>query len=271
MLEPSSTTTPDLGQAEFDKISDLTRDIAGISLTDAKKELVRSRISRRLRELGLSTFREYVTRVQNDKTELGRMIDALTTNKTSFFRESRHFDVFRSTTVPESARSGKLRIWSAACSTGEEPYTLAMIVRDAAPSRLDTKILATDISARVLEHARAATYSEEVVSSVPADLRRKHFRPAPGKDGHFVVAPETRQPVRLAWLNLMNEWPVRGPFDAIFLRNVMIYFEKPVQEWLVGRFHGLLRPGGKLFIGLAESLTGLQHEYRFGEPGVYIK
>jgi chemotaxis protein methyltransferase CheR len=201
------------------------------------------------------------------------MIDALTTNKTSFFREARHFDVLREQVLLPARRSAasRLRGWSAACSSGEEPYTLAMLVREHAREIPDTRLLATDLSNRVLERAKKGHYPIESLESVPEELRSRHFRRVPGEPDVMQVAPETRQLVRFAWLNLMEAWPLKGPFDFVFCRNVMIYFDKPVQEWLVQRFHGLLAPGGLLFIGLAESLTGLKHAYRFVEPGVYAR
>jgi chemotaxis protein methyltransferase CheR len=267
-----SQSTPELDDSVFEAITVMTRDLAGISMNDSKKELVRSRLGKRLRSLGMNDFPRYLDLVRHDREELARMIDALTTNKTSFFRESRHFDVLTSDVLrPAERRGTRLRGWSAACSTGEEPYTIAMLIREHARGVTDARILATDISPTVLERAKKAEYASELVESVPEELQRRHFRAAAGAPGRMVVAPETRSLVRFAFLNLMEDWPFKGPFDFIFCRNVMIYFEKPLQEWLVNRMAGLLAPGGLLFIGLAESLTGLKHGYRFQEPGVYVK
>ncbi len=271
MLVQPAHATPELESTVFDAISVLTRDIAGISLNDSKRELVRSRLGKRLRALGLDGFAVYLDLVRRDKRELGRMIDALTTNKTSFFREARHFDVLRESILRPALEQGQNRIrgWSAACSSGEEPYTIAMLLREHARTVADARILATDISARVLEKASRGEYAVELTESVPVELRARNFKKAGGD--LVCIAPETRGLVRFGWLNLMGDWPMKGPFDFIFCRNVMIYFEKSVQEWLVERMRALLRPGGHLFIGLAESLTGLQHGYRFQEPGVYVK
>ncbi|HEX5580706.1 MAG TPA: CheR family methyltransferase, partial [Gemmatimonadaceae bacterium] len=222
--------------------------------------------------LGMSDFSSYLDFVQAEASgaELREMIDALTTNKTSFFREPQHFDFLRAKVLP--ALEGRpLRIWSAGCSSGEEPYTLAMVLRDTLPARDadGSRILATDISARVLARARAATYTPEMLAELPPDLLRRHFAPAQG--GAHRVADPVRRMVSFARLNLMATWPMRGPFDAILCRNVMIYFDKPTQSRLVARFHDLLAPGGHLFVGHSESLTGLEHGFGYVQPAVYVK
>jgi chemotaxis protein methyltransferase CheR len=267
-----AATVPDLSDADFARVAELTHRVAGINLQRGKEGLVRARLARRVRAHGLDGFPAYLALVESERTgtELREMIDALTTNKTSFFREAQHFDFLRTTLLP--ARDGRrMRVWSAGCSSGEEPYTLGMVLRDALPASEAeaSRILATDISDRVLARAQEAVYPAELLAELPADLRRRHFTPA-GADGHRVADP-VRRLVRFARLNLMGSWPMRGPFDAIFCRNVMIYFDKPTQARLVARFWELLAPGGHLFVGHSESLTGLEHRFAYVQPAVYVK
>ncbi|MCS6861094.1 MAG: protein-glutamate O-methyltransferase CheR, partial [Abditibacteriales bacterium] len=167
-----------------------------------------------------------------------------------------------------------LRLWSAGCSSGEEPYSLAILLHEHLPNveRRDVRILATDISERMLTQAREAVYEEETVNDVPPLLLRKYFvcvRTQPTRA--YQVRDSVRALVRLARLNLMEAWPMRGPFDVIFCRNVMIYFDNPTRQRLVQRYYALLRPGGYLFVGHAESLTALTHDFRYVQPAVYVK
>lgn len=236
-----------------------------------KEGLVRARLAKRMRKLSIPDFAEYLELVGDSpaSAEFGEMVDALTTNKTSFLRERAHFDYLRDTVIPSLNNSA--RIWSAGCSSGEEAYTLAMLLLDnnvPADAR-DVRILATDISQRMLTTARAGTYSAEVMSDVPAEWQRRYWTRGP--DDVFVASPALRALVKFAPLNLMEHWPMRGPFDAIFCRNVMIYFDKHTQQRLVERFWTLLRPGGHLFVGHSESLTGTAHRFRYVQPAVYIR
>jgi len=261
---------PELETMEFEALSGLVYDVAGIHLHEGKRGLVRTRLTRRLKELGIRDFAAYVTLVRSPegRQELPRMVDILTTNKTSFFRESGHFDFLSTVLAPAwTAEKREIRIWSAGCSTGEEAYTLAMLLRrDLRGQR--GRILATDISDRVLERARTGIYTEKQVGEIPTELRKAAFTRRPGQDG-WSMHDDLRTMVRFARLNLMDAWPMRGPFHAIFCRNVMIYFDRPTQERLVNRFASLLAPGGYLFIGHAESLTGLQHPYTYVQPALY--
>jgi chemotaxis protein methyltransferase CheR len=261
----------DLTDAQFRHIGQLVGRIAGIQLPHGKESLVRSRIARRLRALDLDSVQKYLDFVDADatRTELAEMVDVLTTNKTSFFRENEHFRLLEREVLPALGhRGGPIRIWSAGCSTGEEPYTVAMIARDVLGARADAlRILATDISGHVLEKARVAEYDRERLADVPAALRDRHFEDA--RDGLLRVRCPTRDLVHFARLNLMAEWPMRGPFDVIFCRNVMIYFDKPTQERLVSRFADLLPDGGYLCVGHSESLSGLQHGLEYVQPATY--
>ncbi len=260
----------DLSPEQFGRISETVRSVAGIRLSPGKETLVRSRLSKRLRALGLSGFEAYLEHVQGDESggELAEMVDALTTNKTSFFRESAHFDFLVETVVPELAER-EPKLWSAGCATGEEPYTMAMVLSEHMPPSPDHKarILATDISRHSLASGGAGVYTASVVATIPDPLRRKYLRDH--GDGLYRVTDRLKAMTRFAQLNLMGEWPMRGPFDVIFCRNVMIYFDRETRERLVARFYTLLRDGGYLFVGHSESLTGLAHEFRYIQPAVY--
>ncbi len=272
--------TPELSEAQFTKISNLVKTRAGINLHDGKRELVRSRLTKRLRQLGLDTFDQYIQRVSMDRSgaELTTMLDILSTNLTHFFRESQHFDFLRALALPElmaTRRSMRhIRVWSAGCSSGEEPYTLAIVLNECVPpdQGWDVRILATDLSTQVLATAREGVYSAQRMKGTPPDLLSRYFTLTETKPEKLYKAkPAIRQMVHFARLNLMEPWPMQGPFDIIFCRNVMIYFDKPTQGQLVRRYHDVLAPGGYLFIGHSESLTGVQHDFDYVQPTVYRK
>jgi len=259
----------DLSPEQFGQISETVQTVAGIRLPPGKETLVRSRLAKRLRALGLDGFQAYLDHVHGDESgaELAEMVDALTTNKTSFFRESAHFDYLADHVLPAMAGRTDLKLWSAGCSSGEEPYTLAMVLAEHLPSEARARILATDISGHSLAAARTGVYTAAVAATVPDGLRRVHMQRLP--DDRYRVGERLRSMTRFARLNLMGEWPMRGPFDVIFCRNVMIYFDRETRERLVARFHGLLRDGGYLFVGHSESLTGLAHDFDYVQPAVY--
>lgn len=265
----------EISPAQFARVTQVLHEHAGIRMREGKEGLVRARLAKRLRKLGLPDFDAYLDFVEKEpsRREFAEMIDALTTNKTSFLRESSHFDYLRDSVF--STHTGPLRIWSAGCSSGEEPYTLAMLCNDsfADISKRDVKILATDLSHRVLATAKAAAYAADIMSDVPASWLQKYWtrtRDAQGRDV-YEAGPSLRRLVHFAKLNLMERWPMQGPFDAILCRNVMIYFDKATQQQLVERYWALLRPGGHLFVGHSESLTGLTHRFRYVQPAVYVK
>lgn len=269
--------SPELGEKQFQRISDMAYRLCGLNLHAGKEGLVKTRLSKRLRALGMESFDEYLRYVEGDRTgqELVEMIDALTTNKTGFFREAEHFEYLQHAILPRiTGRPRGVRVWSAGCSTGEEPYSIALVLCEALgePDRLQARILATDISARVLATARVGIYDEDAVQSVPTSMRYRYFTCVrAGQPRAYRVNDEVRALVRLARLNLMDDWPMRGPFDVIFCRNVMIYFDKPTQQRLLQRFWDLLEPGGYLLVGHSESLTALQHRFRYVQPAVYVK
>ncbi len=267
----------DLDAASFEQVSRILYKQSGITLNKDKHELVKSRLAKRIRATGMHGFEEYLVYVKQDKSgaELRGMIDVLTTNKTSFFRESAHFDYLRESLLPKMRKtSKKIRIWSAGCSTGEEPYTLAIVLREEISDidLMDVKILATDLSDRVLACARKAEYTTDKLDGLPPAILKKYFKPvSDGETMIWRVNDSVRKLVSLARLNLMEQWSIRGPFQAIFCRNVMIYFDKPTQQRLVQRFWDLLEPGGHLFVGHSESLTSSSNDFTYVRPAVYAK
>ncbi len=263
---------PELTADDFSRVRRIAYERAGLAIPTGKEALVRSRVSRRLRERHLTSFSAYLDAAEQERggEEMVTLIDLLTTNKTDFFREPAHFAFLAQHVVPACVSMGApIRIWSAGCSSGEEVYTLAMVLRETVSTHYDFRILGTDISTRVVAEAKRGTYTPEQLSDVSASRRARWFTPMP--DGGASVLPELRAPISFAHLNLMAPWPMSGPFDAIFCRNVMIYFDKPTVTRLVARFYELLAPGGYLFIGHSESLTAVDHRYRFVQPAVYAK
>jgi chemotaxis protein methyltransferase CheR len=268
-----------VSEREFLQISDLVYRHCGINLHDGKKELVQARLAKKLRTGGFTCVRDYIDGVLADPTgeRFADLIDSLSTNLTSFFRENQHFEYLSRVYLPQlaqkPARDGHkaIRAWSAGCSSGEEPYTMAMVLDESLGSRgFDLKILATDISRKVLAAARRGVYDAARVESVPAQIRHRYFSRAP-QPGLVQVSPHLQGMIRFNYLNLQSEWPFRGPLDFIFCRNVMIYFDKPTQQRLVNRFHDCLAPGGLLFTGHSESLTGITHPLRYVQPTIYAK
>lgn len=246
---------------DFDFIRRLVMERTGISLADHKRELVYGRLSKRLRVLELESFGQYCSYLENHDEELHELVNAITTNLTAFFRESYHFDHLRESVLPELLRSNagsrRIRIWSAGCSTGEEPYSIAMTVREMVPEsrEWDVKILATDIDTNVLERAKSGTYPDDRIKDVPDHYRRCFLNRGSGDNaGKVRVRDEIRDMITFRQLNLMEEWPMRGPFDVIFCRNVVIYFDKPTQRRLFERYANILQPNGHLFIGHSETL-----------------
>jgi chemotaxis protein methyltransferase CheR len=270
MLKKAPQMTPQ----QFRSLCDRVYNLCGINLKTGKEELVHSRLQKRLSALNLSTFEQYFKVLDDDRQglEVVWMIDALTTNKTSFFREIQHFVFLREQILPK-IKGNKLRIWSAACSSGEEPYSIAILLAESLPNfkNWDTKILATDISTKVLAKAKEAVYENEILEPIPEDWRRKWFKKEDPNGRTWRLDPQLRSMVSLARLNFMDRFPMKGPFDVIFCRNAMIYFDKPTQEKLVQRFYDLIAPGGYLFVGHSESLTGARHNFTYVQPAIYQK
>ncbi|GAB0149457.1 MULTISPECIES: CheR family methyltransferase [Marichromatium] len=243
---------------DFERIRKLIYTYAGISLHAGKADMVYSRITRRLRATGLRSFEDYLERLVSDAEEWQHFVNSLTTNLTSFFRESHHFPILAEHVQTLHAQTRRpLKLWSAACSTGEEPYSMAMTMIDTFGSwSPPVRILATDLDTNVLEQAQAGVYSAERVERLPRDLVRRFFLRGRGTNAGMVrVNPAVRALVRFRPFNLLQtQWPMQGPFAAVFCRNVLIYFDKPTQYRLMQRLHPLLYPQGLLFVGHSESL-----------------
>jgi chemotaxis protein methyltransferase CheR len=266
-----------LTSLEFKAVSALMYKTSGVNLTAGKEGLVESRLASRLRVLRLDSYSDYLARVTDDCTgaELTVMLDLLTTNKTSFFREEAHFQYLTREVLPRLKERGtEVRIWCAGCSSGEEPYTLAMVLAEQWPGRSGppVRILATDLSTRILARARAAEYDEQQMGNLDRARVNRHFEPVGDERGRrFRVREELRRMVQVTRLNLMQPWPMKGPFDVIMCRNVMIYFDAPTQERLVNRYWELLAPGGSLLVGHSESLTALSHRFTYVQPATYLR
>jgi chemotaxis protein methyltransferase CheR len=260
-----------LTASEFRQIRELAYQRFGLDLKSGKEALVAARLGKKLRKLGFQTFGEYHRHVLADSTgdALVELIDALTTNHTSFLRERAHFEFLARAANEEFRDVSTLRIWSAACSSGEEPYSIAMCLAEAfakSPAR-QFRILATDISTRVLDSARRGVYPAARFEDVPDQWRRAHLLRGRGESqGFYKVKPALTQTIEFARLNLIEPFPQRGLFQVIFCRNVMMYFDKPTQQGIVQRLSGCLERGGYLFVGHSESLTGGQHSFQNVRP-----
>jgi chemotaxis protein methyltransferase CheR len=257
-----------LHEGDFRKICRLVMDTAGIVLSDKKRAFVQGRLGRRLRVLGLSDFAAYCRLLESPAgdEEKNNLINAVTTNHTSFFREPHHFQYLAQTILPHIAKTqrgggGRFRIWSAGCSTGEEPYTIAMTLREhQSPLRgFDVRILATDLDTNVVARAAAGVYDAERLATIPKSLRLKYFTDL--DDGSAEAGDELSSLITFAPLNLLQDWPMKGPFDVIFCRNVVIYFDKATQRRLFDRYAELLKPDGWLFIGHSESLMNVTDRF----------
>lgn len=262
---------------DFKALRALVRQRTGISLSEAKRELVYGRLARRLRALGLQSFSAYRDLLAGNAEgpEMVEFINAITTNLTSFFRESHHFEYLRDQVLLPMLKRGssqRLRIWSAGCSTGEEPYSIAMTVRESMPegARHDIRILATDLDSDVLSRARNGVYAQDRVKGMATERTAKFFREQ--RDGSVVkyrVVPALNELITFNQLNLMNPLPMKGPLDVIFCRNVVIYFDKDTQRDLFRRYAQLQRPGDILFLGHSESMFKVSDDYTLVGRTIY--
>ena len=274
-VAPGGTREFSFTDSDFQQVRELLAGHAGIVLSDIKQDMAYNRLARRLRFLGLSSVSDYL-QLLNDpvkgEQEFGDFINAMTTNLTAFFREAHHFNYLKQTLVPEfsHSRKGPIKIWSAGCSVGEEPYSLAITLDEVMREGQSARILATDIDTQVLDTARRGEYDQERVGKLPNVLLKRSFFKGKGKYlGGVKIKPHLQAMVTFKALNLMEPWPMKQPFDAIFCRNVMIYFDKPTQARLLNRMADLLTVGGHLFIGHSESLHGTGTRFKSVGQTIY--
>lgn len=255
---------------DFQCIKQLAKEKTGIELGDHKKEMIYSRIVRRIRALKLSNFKSYLQYLDEfADQELSSFINAITTNLTSFFRESHHFEFLSKSVFPELKKkkrnSRRIRIWSAGCSTGEEPYSLAMTLNGSIDDSWDAKILATDLDTNVLQHGKMGIYGLDRIGNLDKGKVKNYFESPDGRritdSDQLQTTQSIRQLITFNQLNLLEDWPMKGKFDVIFCRNVVIYFSKETQRKLFDRYADALEPDGYLFIGHAESLHGVSKRF----------
>ena len=266
-------------RADFHYIRDLVKENTGINLSDAKEQLVYSRLARRLRTLELKEFNQYTDYLEsNYESEIVSLTNAITTNLTSFYRESHHFEFLEQKFLPgiykKKASEKSLRIWSAGCSTGEEPYTIAMTIRENMPAggKWDIKILASDLDTNVVEKASSGIYADERIADIKPQRIKKWFTRGSGmQDGNVRVSDDLKDLITFKQLNLMHQWPMKGKFDLIFCRNVVIYFDKPTQKVLFDRYADILAPGGFLIVGHSENLMKVTDRFKLHGKTIYQK
>lgn len=265
---------------DFKRIQQLVSQHTGISLSDAKRDMVYSRLARRLREVDLQDFGSYCALIDSPagESELINFTNAITTNLTSFFRENHHFDYLQKTLLPElmktNAHTRRIRLWSAGCSTGEEPYSLAIAIREVIPERSgwDIKILATDLDSNVLAKGQSGIYDAERIAGLSKQRVKNWFLRGKGDKDHLVrVHPSLQEMISFKRLNLMSEWPIKGPFDFMFCRNVVIYFDKPTQSVLFDRYAGLLVDDARLFLGHSETMFKVCDRFKLIGNTIYQK
>ncbi len=249
----------------------------GIQLAAGKEDMLYGRLSRRLRKVGLSSFNAYIDLLEQEENgeEFGEFINAVTTNLTSFFRESHHFDYLKKTLLPKlmqtNQNSRRIRIWSAGSSTGEEPYSIAMTVAETMPPGWDVKILATDLDTDVLAHGERGVYDDSRVEGLERSVVQRWFVKNRHQPGKVRVKPELQELIYFRQLNLLQPWPMKGPVDIIFCRNVIIYFDMPTKQKLMNRYADMLPDGGHLFLGHSEAMNNMSNRFSLCGKSVYIK
>ena len=271
----ASSTAVEMTDSEFEALSAIAAREAGLAIPASKKSLVQSRVARRLRSLNIPTCRGYIDLVENSPDETRELISVLTTNVSSFYREAHHFEFLRDTIFPvlktRLDRGGRVRIWSAGCSSGQEPYSIAIECLNAFPNcaNQDFLILATDIDPKILKKAVAGEYSNDDLAAVSAEDRARFFLPSPDDQDRLRASPELKKLIRYRELNLHGPWPMRNQFDAIFCRNVVIYFDDEHQKALWPRFRDQLVPDGWLILGHSERIQNVD-EIGFRATGITI-
>ena len=260
----------------FNFLRQMSNAHSGIQVPDERFDMFYSRLVKRVRKLGLNNFSEYCDYlVNNHADEFTNFINAITTNLTSFFREKHHFDYLRDVVIPDllirNAATKKIRIWSAGCSTGEEPYSLAMTLLENVPANWDIRILATDLDTQVLQFAADGVYPEDRVAELPIEILKRWFMKGKFSPENVRVKTELQAIIQFKHLNLMEEWPMKTPFDVIFCRNVLIYFNRETKSRLAKRYAQLLVSKSWLFIGHSESLNQLTSEFELVAATSYMK
>ncbi len=263
---------------DFRDVQSLVKSYSGIDLNDGKEDMVYGRLTRRLRALNLSSFKDYLRLVKDhpEGDEMLHFTNAMTTNLTAFFREPHHFEHLKNHVLPHlmkvNSQSRKIRIWSAGCSTGEEPYSIAITVAETMPPGWDVKILATDLDTNVLATGSAGVYDESRVAGIQKARMKKWFSKGSAQnEGAVRVKKELRDMITFKQLNLMHQWPLKGPLDVIFCRNVIIYFDAETKAELANRYFDLLHDQGTVFIGHSESLVGVTRQAKLVGKTIYEK
>ncbi|KUJ71579.1 protein-glutamate O-methyltransferase CheR [Thiomicrospira sp. WB1] len=262
---------------DFQRVKQLVYDFAGIDLNESKRNLVYNRLAKRIRFLEQQSFKQYLDFVEaQGEVEFVQLINAITTNLTFFFRENHHFEYLAQEVIPQllqtNQASKKIRIWSAGCSTGEEPYSLAITLKEAVPAGWDARVLATDLDTSVVETAERGVYKMDRLKGVSQERIKRWFLKGSGRhEGMVKVKPELQKIIDFGQINLMNEWPIRDQIDVIFCRNVVIYFDKPTQSRLFERYADLLPSHGHLFVGHSESLYKVSDRFKLLGQTIYQK
>jgi chemotaxis protein methyltransferase CheR len=269
--------TPRLSDSDFNKLKQFIEKEVGIKISDAKRILLETRLYKRLKALNLNSFREYCDYVfgGNDLEEIINLIDHVTTNKTEFFRENNHFEILKKNILPELFEiKNHINIWSSACSTGEEPYTISMVIKDFIDKKktnLTFSVLASDISTRVLQTALKAIYPIDKINEIPKDYYKYLLKSKDPTKRLIRISPEIRKFVSFKRINLLEDFPFKQRFDIIFCRNVLIYFDKETQEHIIRKFYDVLELGGLLFLGHSETFHGIKAKFKKVAPSVYLK
>ncbi|WEJ63404.1 CheR family methyltransferase [Thiomicrorhabdus lithotrophica] len=267
----------DFKDKDFNRVKTIVYDYAGIDLNESKKNLVYNRLSKRIRFLNMQTFSEYLDFVEaQGEAEFVHLINAITTNLTFFFRENHHFEYLINTVIPglvsQNSAKKKIRIWSAGCSTGEEPYSIAIALKEAVPMGWDAKVIATDLDSNVVNTGQRGVYKDDRLKGVSEERKKRWFLKGSGsQEGYVKVKPELQDIIEFGQLNLMDEWPLKDAIDVIFCRNVVIYFDKPTQSKLFNRYADRLPNNGHLFIGHSESLYKVCDRFELLGQTIYKK
>ena len=267
----------DFNDQDFARVKKMVYDFAGIDLNDSKKSLVYNRLSKRIRFLGLSSFKAYLDYVvEQGESEFVHLINAITTNLTFFFRENHHFEYLAETVIPrlikENQRTKKIRIWSAGCSTGEEPYSLAIVLKETMPAGWDARVIATDLDTNVVQTGQSGVYKDDRLKGVSESRKKRWFLKGGGSmQGWIKVKPELQEIIDFGQINLMNDWPIKEKLDVIFCRNVVIYFDKPTQSKLFDRYANQMADSGYLFVGHSESLYKVCDRFELLGKTIYQK